>query len=847
MAMNKLQTDSSVATSTEIDDLLNILTQNADLPEFVLSKLPESERGGLLGVVGMKCLHRFERTGSMEDLERAIMANERAVESTPEGHPNRAGRLNNLGNALRSRFEQTGSMEDLERAIVANEQAVESTPEGHPDRAGRLNNLGIALRSRFGRTGSIEDLEQAIVANEQAVESTPEGHRDRAARLNNLGISLQSRFEQTGSMEDLERTIMAKEQAVESTPEGHPDRAGRLNNLGNALQRRFEQTGLMEDLERAIMANERAVESTPEGHPDRAGRLNNLGNALQSRFERAGLIEDLERAIAAKEQAFKSDTAPPSIRLKAADSCSDLLIGQKSYRRAKGILRAAVKLFPIVSPRQLRLADRQFNISQFSSITSRAVSLHLADEEDAYKALQLLELGRGILANLQLEVRSDVSVLAASHSNVAKEFQELRDQIDTTSRSSEMSVIDTISNSLSNLDSSKFIAERHALHKRFDDLLRYIRSLKGFEIFLEGPSESELRSLAEGGAIVVFNVSDIRSDAFLITTDKISSIHLPLLTSDSVEDFVKRFLNAINEQDPGRYRHAKREMNGILKGLWDLAVKSVLDELGFAQMPPHDEAWPRIWWVGSGLLNILPIHASGYHDANPPQSVLDRIISSYTPSLKSLAYARERTIKASHITPIEKALLVAMPETLPYVETEIEDLRELFAKTAIATRVMKNPRRAEVLSELPKHSIVHFACHGYSANDPSQSNLLLREPLMVSDLTSLNIESAKFAYLSACDTSAMRNFHLLDESISLSSAIQLSGYPSVIGSLWQVKDSHSAQISTRIYQSILQEGTLDIRRSAEGLHKAVRDLRDRVRLKGKTDPLVWASLIHIGM
>ena len=208
----------------------------------------------------------------------------------------------------------------------------------------------------------------------------------------------------------------------------------------------------------------------------------------------------------------------------------------------------------------------------------------------------------------------------------------------------------------------------------------------------------------------------------------------------------------------------------------------------------------------------------------------------------------------------EKAILVAMPTTpeqtnLPFVKTEVKDLENLFSKASIDTTVMQNPTRTEVLSELPQYTIVHFACHGYSADDPSQSSLLLEDwkiaPLTVSDLTSLNIESAKFAYLSACHTSAMRNFRLLDESISLSSAIQLSGYPSVVGSLWQVIDSHSAEVARDVYEWILKEGELDVRRSAEGLHKAVRDLRDRTRIKlgshTKSDPLVWASYIYIGI
>jgi CHAT domain-containing protein len=94
--------------------------------------------------------------------------------------------------------------------------------------------------------------------------------------------------------------------------------------------------------------------------------------------------------------------------------------------------------------------------------------------------------------------------------------------------------------------------------------------------------------------------------------------------------------------------------------------------------------------------------------------------------------------------------------------------------------------------------------------------------------------------------SATRNFHLLDESISLSSAIQLSGYPSVIGILWQVDDIHSAKLATDVYGRILKrKGGLDVRRSAESLHKAVRDLRDRTRFMKKHDSLIWASYYNL--
>jgi CHAT domain-containing protein len=370
-----------------------------------------------------------------------------------------------------------------------------------------------------------------------------------------------------------------------------------------------------------------------------------------------------------------------------------------------------------------------------------------------------------------------------------------------------------------------------------------------------------LRSLAEGGAIVVFNVSDIRSDAFIITTNAIQSVNLSLLTSGSIKDYAKRFINAINERHLSRLSHARDEMNVILEWLWNAAVEPVLNKLGFTHEPSDNMNWPRVWWVGSGLLRILPIHAAGYHDSSPPRTALDRVISSYAPTVKSLSYSRERYAHGNSpgVMLKEKALLVSMPTTpeqnsLQFVKTEIENLKMLFSKLSVNATVLENSTRTKVLSELSECTLVHFACHGNTAIDPSKSCLLLEDwratPLTVSDLLSLNIKLAKIAYLSACRTSAMQDFDLLDESITLASAIQLSGYPIVIASLWQIMDQQSAGVARHVYEWIIKDSELKAQYSAEGLHLAVRILREETRknLKSrKCDPLIWAPYIHIGI
>ena len=66
-------------------------------------------------------------------------------------------------------------------------------------------------------------------------------------------------------------------------------------------------------------------------------------------------------------------------------------------------------------------------------------------------------------------------------------------------------------------------------------------------------------------------------------------------------------------------------------------------------------------------------------------------------------------------------------------------------------------------------------------------------------------------------------------------------------------DKDSADVAGDVYRWTLVGTRLDIKRSAEGLHRAVRELRDRTRkvaglgIQAKDDALVWAPFIHIGV
>lgn len=80
-------------------------------------------------------------------------------------------------------------------------------------------------------------------------------------------------------------------------------------------------------------------------------------------------------------------------------------------------------------------------------------------------------------------------------------------------------------------------------------------------------------------------------------------------------------------------------MEAILEWLWDVVTCPVLEALGF-QSPIQDDKWPRIWWIPTGSLSHFPLHAAGRFVERSTETVLDRVMSSYSPSIKALVYGR---------------------------------------------------------------------------------------------------------------------------------------------------------------------------------------------------------------
>ncbi|MER6346478.1 CHAT domain-containing protein, partial [Streptomyces sp. NPDC001532] len=844
------------------------------------------DRPGRLGNLGGALRRRYERTGQSADLDAAVSHLQDVVTATPPDHPHRPMWLSNLGGTFVARFERTGTTADLEAAIRTTRQAATLLTPGHPERAAVLSVLGSTLLRKHERTGAAEDLDDAIGCLEQAVTATPASHPDAARFRSMSGSAHLRKFQRTGHLKDADSAIGRLRDAMAAAPADHPDRSMWWSNLGLALGARSSRTGALTELDAAVEAGQQAVAATPADHPHRASALSNLGIALRARSERTGAEADVTAAAHCWLEASEVASAPPSVRVRAGFAASRLFARAGEAHRAADTAEAAVRLLPSVPSRRMARTDQQYAIGGFTGLAATAAALALAAPAGtpcgrAERALGLLEAGRALLLNQVLETRSDVTDLRDRHPELAARFLRLRELLDdpmdaTTDPAAGYAAVD------GGVRLDRLRADRNQWAEEFAELLVEIRSLDGFSSFGLPPSPQELRAEASDGPVVVFNVSDHRSDALLLTSTSITSVELPALTPAAVLRQARAFRSAqelaAHGETQAEREEAQATLSNVLRWLWDAATGPVLEALGHHRRPDEacDEEWPRVWWVPSGLLTLLPLHAAGHHtdSGENPRTVMDRVVSSYTPTVRTLRHARE--CARSRASTAVRSLIVAMPTTpglpgrgrLQFVEEEAEMLRARLPQPVLlqergATEGGANalaepdaPTKAAVLKHLAEASLVHFACHGTSdPADPSSSRLLLHDhaedPLTVASLIPVALKSAGLAYLSACRTAAVDTTELLDEAIHLASAFQLAGFPHVIGTLWAIDDQIAVTMAKLFYSHLDTDSTgLDPARSARALHDAVREVRDGSDLPPGFDrrqtPQLWAAYLHAG-
>ncbi|MFJ9248491.1 CHAT domain-containing protein [Streptomyces sp. NPDC101776] len=553
---------------------------------------------------------------------------------------------------------------------------------------------------------------------------------------------------------------------------------------------------------------------------------------------------------------------PPRARFENARTALDSAVAGRNWARATDAAEAALEALPLMVSQALSRDDRQ-NVLRTALLgrrypgpggdgrtgdlpdriagtslarTACAVALAAGRTE---QAAALLEQGRAVLMGQDLQARSDDADLAAAHPQVAREFTALARRLRAT---------ETPSASGGPGEAAR-IREQHAVTEDWQRLLARIRELRGFEHFLLPPSTEQMRREAKEGPIVLINIDRLRSDALVVTTRGMVPVSLDV-TEGRLALEARQFLAAVSV-DGGDSLARREEAAGTvfdtLEWLWDTIAEPVLKAAGLTRPIPEGTprgSVPRLWWSASGPLAHLPLHAAGHHRAAEladGRSVLDRVASSYTPSIRALRHARQAPTGGGR----GPFLAVRQPTGADGRDGASVAEVKAMAHTLGGLRTVEGSDATvrRVLAELSSAATVHFACHGLSvAEDPSRSHLVLADgQLSVRDVARGHLPHARLAVLLACHTT--RTDRLPDEAVHLTSAFQTAGYPQVVGALWEATDLVSVRLTDRLYRDLRSYGGgLDVTDTARVVHGIVRGLRKR----HPGSPGVWAPYVHTG-
>ncbi|KAH8901500.1 hypothetical protein GQ53DRAFT_851280 [Thozetella sp. PMI_491] len=377
------------------------------------------------------------------------------------------------------------------------------------------------------------------------------------------------------------------------------------------------------------------------------------------------------------------------------------------------------------------------------------------------------------------------------------------------------------------------------------------------------PTRDEALLLADTRDIVVVNITDLRSDAIIISKGEISVVNLPEIDEEDLSrrSWEIQTLLAKADDEEDTFSELHKHLSSFLSHLYKSLARPVLSKLGYSQPHSASGALPHICWIPTGILCLYPVHAAGL-GLHKQTDVMSTVMSSYASSVTSLWHLQQRLRQSggaqggSEPPKDEKQVcIVSMPQTrnrqpLELSAREVEVIEGSFPNTTTLT----NASTQAVLSAMAKEPpILHLSCHGEVDYDwPLQSNLLTEDwqidPLTVSKLQLLNLGKSRLAYLSACFTANAGVENQQDESVHLAGALQLAGFSNVIGAAWYVGEQASLEVMTRFYHH-LARANMDAgwsRVATEALHFAVLDFRETTRTagnRGRGDPVTWAPFM----
>ncbi|RNG18520.1 CHAT domain-containing protein [Streptomyces botrytidirepellens] len=761
---------------------------------------------------------------------------------------------------FRVRFLHSCVWDDIHQATVSVRLALDRLPVEETElKAGYLMDLGRTLMTAhehkfnmYGAKCGPDEVEEAVTALRDAWDlvapgASPEREHLPATILLHLGHCLARRALVLDDADEADRGVtealdvftragvLLRESAAipDTAMTASPDAPDRAELVSCLRMYRAQATMLwaMARVDRAKLEEVRseaarrvaATAHEPQCQAQWQQLLGYAEAALATLFGKAGADEQALAALGAAATA-DSGTEAPFRQINAVRLYATLAMGNEQWTAAADQLRLGLGLAREQDALGIPASARRQWLLRARGLLADLVTC-LVSAGESEQAVVALEEHRAILLHETLGDRTETVGLARAVPALAREYREASDALHRFDTGTDAT-------------SPNHAARRLALLARRDRVTQRIRAVEGFERFRRAPRHEDLAAVArDGEPVVLLSTGSLRGDALVLRSDGTRAVRLPRLGKARTEELVRTLYGALNgaeaalaEQDQEEYLRRQRAVGDVLEALWESAVAPVLETAGLGQQ----DAPRRVWWVPSGPLCYLPLHAASVPGG---PSLLDLAVSSYAPTVRLLQHGRRRTPVTDR-----RPLVVSMPETpgassLPGADQEADFLADLFPRARTLRGAAATRDAFE--RELAGHPWLHFAGHGINTHDGAV--LLLHDceerPFSTDDVLRLDLPDAELAFLSACETT-QNSILLPDESTHFGAALAVAGYRDVVGTLWRVNDQIAVRV-TRSFYGRLTSGEYD---PALALHEAIRELRAAYpRMPG-----LWASHIHIG-
>ncbi|HKS99395.1 MAG TPA: CHAT domain-containing protein, partial [Rugosimonospora sp.] len=769
--------------------------------------------------------------------DEAIAVAEAAWAAAPEDFDQRAALLVNLAAAYYRRYLHRGDLADLSLAVMHGQEALDAAPQGHATRIQALTVAASALLALADRSGpGQQDQRDAGLRYLLEAGTTRQPGEDQAETLARMAQALVRVYHAGGDRDALDHGIDAWRRVVAETPEQHPDYPEHVAGLARAVRERYDRDGTAADLDLAI-SGFRVVAS---GEPDSPFAVFDLGSALERRYRATGEVADAREAIEVWRAAAGAVWAGAD-RMPSARAWGELatVLGEAGTGLAG--YEIAVELLPQEAWRGLDRADRERHLRTWTRLGTDAAACAVSAGRPE-RGLELLEASRAVLWAQRDEVRADLGPLAATRPELAERLSRLRDEYE---HDRDPATVRDLGDRI--LWDRDLVQRRTRRAQQWDAAVAEVRALPGHAGFLAPPDFASLAAAATGGPVLVVNGSRHRCDVLAVTVDGVRVVPLPDAPLAEVRSRAAAYTDQMVEYQAGRRGLAARvrlesHVSGLLSWLWDAVAGPVLAALGYHGPPGTGAPWPRVWWSPTDAFAALPLHAAGHPDSTV-DAVPERVVSSYAPTVRSLAGSAADAWPAGP----HRLLVVAVPDAaglppLPYVMREADVLRGLYPDRH--TALLGPQATAErVREQLPRHDWIHLACHGgQRADDPVMGALHLSSgSLTVTDLGWTDLAAMQFAYLSACRT-ATGTMNLLDEAIHPAAALRVAGCRHVVAAMWAVSDDTAVEVVSEVYGTLTAADRPPGSGIAEVLHRTVR----RMRAEDPHAPTRWIPFIHLG-